>query len=103
MAYAIAAWREAQEAKELSHCADSELCRLFSAHVGNAHRFDTGYRDDDGVPLWVVMKERKGSPHKIDSVPAAALSWEARNDAIADGALEIRPSVYEDRGMVSVG
>lgn len=102
MAYALASWREAQQAKELSHCADGEMCRVFSAHVRNAFRFDTGYRDDQGVPLWIVMKEQRNSLNKIDSVPAAALSWEARNDAIAEGALEERPTVYEERGLVTV-
>lgn len=102
MAYALASWREAQQAKELSHCADGELCRRFSAHVRNAFRFDTGYRDDQGVPLWIVMKEQRNSLNKIDSVPAAALSWEARNDAIAEGALDERPTVYEKRGLVTV-
>lgn len=102
MAYALAAWRGAQQSAELSHCADDPLCRLFSAHVGNAFRFDTGYRDDTGVPLWVVMKEQRGSANKIDCVPAAALSWEARNDAIAAGALDERPSVYLERGLVTV-
>jgi hypothetical protein len=101
-AYALASWREAQQARELSHCADGEQCRLFSAHVGNAFRFDTGYRDDTGVALWVVMKEQRNSANKIDAVMAAALSWEARNDAIADGALEEHPTVYEERGLVTV-
>jgi hypothetical protein len=89
MAYALRAWRAAQSSKDVSHCAEgSEFCALFSEHVGNAVRRDTGFRDDDGF-LWTVEKDGKGSPHKIDSVPAAALSWEARNDAIAAGALEV--------------
>jgi hypothetical protein len=103
MAYALSSWREAQTSRELSHCAQSEPgCGLFSAHVGNAFRFETGYRDDTGVNLWVVMKEQKNSLNKIDAVPAAALSWEARNDAIAGGALDVKPSVYEKRGVVTV-
>jgi hypothetical protein len=105
MAYALRAWAEAQRSGELSHCAESELlCGLFSLHVGNAVKHETGYRDDGGT-LWTVEKDRPGSPNKIDSVPAAALSWEARNDALTAGALnvEIFESVYETRGIVTIG
>lgn len=87
LAYALRAWRSAQMNGDVSHChVDHERCGLFSEHVGNAVRHDTGYRDDGGF-LWTVEKDRPNSPHKIDSVLAAALSWEARNDAIAAGLL----------------
>jgi hypothetical protein len=83
--YALRSWAEAQRSGELSHCARTDpWCELFTAHVGNAYREDTAYRDD-GAPVWIVQKEREGSPLKIDSVPAAALSWEARMDALAAG------------------
>lgn len=93
MAYAIRSWSEAQRTGELSHCPlDSEFCGLFTAHVGNAIRRETGYRDDQGY-LWTVEKDGQNSTNKIDSVPAAVLSWEARNDAIAAGALNVVPTV----------
>jgi hypothetical protein len=83
--YALRTWAEAIRTGELRHCHRSaELCALFTAHVGNAYRVDTGYQDD-GQPVWIVSKDRDRSPDKIDSVPAAALSWEARTDAIAAG------------------
>jgi hypothetical protein len=83
--YALRSWEQAQKTREVSHCAESdEFCELFTGHVGNAFRFDTGYQDD-GHPVWIVTKDRDRSPDKIDSVPAAALSWEARMDAIAAG------------------
>ena len=83
--YALRTWAEAIRTGELSHCAaDDEHCEQFTAHVGNAFRLDTGYQDD-GQPVWIVTKDRDRSPDKIDSVPAAALSWEARTDAIAAG------------------
>ena len=105
MAYALRAWSSAQAQENMSHCAEADpLCALFSNHVGNAVRRVTGYRDDAGE-LWTVEKERSGSPNKIDSVPAAALSWEARNDAIAAGALNVKPfsSIYESRGVEVFG
>lgn len=88
MAYAIRAWRAGMSSGELTHCAETdEFCSLFTEHVGNAIRRETGYRDDDG-PLWTVEKEAPNSKKKIDSVPAAVLSWEARLDCIKSGALE---------------
>lgn len=96
MAYATRSWSEAIRSGELSHCPETdELCPLFTEHVGNAVKEDTGYRDDGGM-LWYPKKDRKGSPNKIDSSPAAILSWEARNDAIADGALALgEESAYD--------
>lgn len=98
MGHVYRAWSEAQAMATMSHCAEGEpLCSLFTAHVRHAFRHDTGYRDEHGA-LWYAEKERQGSPDKIDSCPAAALSWEARNDAIASGALNAEveePSVYD--------
>jgi hypothetical protein len=97
MAYAIRAWHEAQTSSSMTHCATSDVhCKLFSEHVGNAYRSPTGLLDDERHELWVVTKDRDGSPAKIDSVPAAVLSWEARTDAIAAGALnrELEISAY---------
>ncbi len=105
MAYALRAWSEAMRAGDVEHCAASDpLCAMFTEHVGNAIRHETGYRDDGGI-LWTIEKDRSGSPHKIDASVAAALSWEARNDAIASGALNVETfvSVYEERGITSVG
>lgn len=99
MAYALRAWKGAQASGEMSHCAEShEFCGLFTEHVGNAVRRDTGYRDDEGF-LWTVEKERPMSPLKIDSVPAAALSWEARNHAITAGALNVSPVTSAYAGL----
>lgn len=105
-AYRLRAFSGAIDSGELTHCHPSHpLCALFSEHVGNAFKRDTGYRDEQGA-LWVVQKDRDGSPDKIDSVPAADLSWEARNHAIASGALNAEEefvSVYEERGILELG
>lgn len=106
MSYAIRGWAEAQTTRAVSHCPEThELCARFSEHVGNAYKSQTGYRDDGG-DLWIVQKERDGSPRKIDSVPAAVLSWEARNDAIAAGALNVEDegmSAYDDENWIVDG
>lgn len=74
----------------------------FTAHIGHAHKRWVNARDDKGERLFVIQKEREGSQLKIDLGMAGSLSWEARTDAIAAGALEERPSVYEDRPLVTV-
>jgi hypothetical protein len=67
----------------ISHDGNRDLAR----HIGNARRNDLNYRDEQGKPRWLIRKERPDSPHKIDLAMAAVLSWEARTDAVASGAL----------------
>lgn len=98
MGYAVANYAQAVALGQVSHGGDPDL----TAHIGHAHRREVNARDDQGERLWLIQKERDGSPLKIDLATAAVLSWEARTDAIADGALEVRASVYEERGMVTV-
>lgn len=62
--------------------------QILIEHVANAVRMDTRLRGDNDVPLWVIQKERRGSPHKIDAAMAAILAWKARNDLIAKGELK---------------
>lgn len=68
----------------VSHSGD----KAFAAHIGNAHKRFITERDDDGAPMWVAQKERPDSEHKIDAAAAGMLSWRARLEAIAAGALE---------------
>lgn len=71
-------------------------------HIGNSRRKDLSERDEQGKPLWVIQKERPDSPHKIDLAMAAVLSWEARTDAIAAGALNEESEAskdFEERGL----
>jgi hypothetical protein len=97
MTYAYRAWYEAQVTGGMSHCAMTDpLCALFTTHVRNAFRHETGYRDEHGT-LWYAEKERPGSADKIDSCPAAVLAWEARNDALAAGALRPAAPIVDRR------
>lgn len=73
---------------------------LSRAHIANSFRETTNFTDDDGSTLWLITKERPASPRKIDDAYSGVLSWQARLDAIAAGALvEDGPSVYEERGL----
>lgn len=85
MAYAIADYRTAIEAGDLKHNGDER----FGAAIENSHKFVTTILDDDGERMWVIQKERQDSPNKIDPAVAGALSWRARADAIANGALNV--------------
>jgi hypothetical protein len=82
----------------MSHDGDARLQR----HLGNSRkRYLPGERDEQGRPCWLIQKDRPDSPHKIDLAMAAVLSWEARTDAIAAGAMKTA-SVYEQRGLLVI-
>jgi phage terminase large subunit-like protein len=97
MAYAVKAFHNALAAGELTHDGNVHLTR----HLGNACRRLLNIRDEDGLPLWTMYKERPDSPHKIDAAMAAVLSWEARCDALASGVTG-GASVYETRGVLVI-
>lgn len=97
MAYALESFKTAVDTGAIHHDGDEALAR----HVGNSCRKDMNMRDELGKPLWVIQKERADSPYKIDAAMAAVLSWEARNDAISEGAMP-KESVYERRGLLWV-
>lgn len=84
MTYALEGFDTAIKEGSISHSGDKDLER----HIGNAHKHELAQLDEEGKPLWLIRKERADSPHKIDLAMAAILSWEARTDAIAAGALE---------------
>lgn len=98
MSYAIRAFENAINSGEILNDGDPDYKR----HLGNAVRKILRIRDENGVPLWTIYKERPDSPHKIDLAMAGILSWEARSDALATGAAQKSKSVYEERGLTAV-
>jgi hypothetical protein len=97
MAYAIKSYANAMATGELSHDGHP----AFQRHIGNACRRMLTLRDEAGVPLWTMYKERPDSPHKIDAAMAGALSWEARCDALAAGIGQ--RSVYDSENDEPIG
>lgn len=83
MATALKAYANAINAGEVLHDGDAR----FAHHIGNAQKKQQNFLDDDGTPLWLIQKDRPGSPNKIDAAMAGCLSWRAALDAIALGAL----------------
>jgi hypothetical protein len=72
--------------REVVHDGDS----FFAAHIRNARRRYVNLLDDKQQRLFVLGLERVDSVDRIDGARAAALSWEARGDAVAAGALQKR-------------
>jgi len=84
---------------DISHDGDKRLAR----HIANAFKRDLKIKDEQGKALWLISKERSDSPNKIDLAMAAVLSWTARKDALTSG-VNLEPgSVYEDRGLLTLG
>jgi phage terminase large subunit-like protein len=98
MSTALAGFKDAIAEGTISHSGDVRL----TSHIGNARKKSLPQLDDRGQPMWNIQKERGDSPHKIDLAMAAVLSWEARTDAIAQGALMAGRSVYDTRGLASI-
>jgi phage terminase large subunit-like protein len=80
-AYACRSYDEAMRKGDATHSGDPRL----SAHIGNARKREIHAVDDDGQRLWVIEKERRDSPFKIDGAMAGLLSWQARVDTLAAG------------------
>lgn len=99
MAVALQSYNQAIELGELRHDGDQR----FTACIGNAHKQELAFRDEQGELMWTISKERAGSPLKIDAAMAGCLSWTARNAAIAAGALEEEgPTGMETRGFLTL-
>ncbi|MFZ1927380.1 MAG: hypothetical protein WAU42_14730 [Solirubrobacteraceae bacterium] len=84
MAAEVAAYVTAWQAGEVSYDGDKRLL----AHLGNARKRELNMLNDQGERLYVMEKERKDSPLKIDLAMAANLSWAARGKGVSDGALK---------------
>jgi phage terminase large subunit-like protein len=80
-AYATRSYATAMRSGEVTHSGDKRLAE----HIGNAHCRDIRMTDDEGQPLWLIEKERRDSPFKIDLAMAGLLSWQARMDALTAG------------------
>jgi hypothetical protein len=99
MAYACRSYATAIAGKDLSHDANP----VMAIHIGNSRRRSVNVYDEQRRQMWVIVKDAPMSPRKIDAASAGILSWEARGDAIAAGATEKQESVYEKRGLRTIG
>jgi hypothetical protein len=91
MTAALEAFDTAIREGTISHDGSVDVTR----HLGNSKRKELPMRDEQGKSLWLIQKERPDSLQKIDLAMAAVLSWEARTDAIAAGALNVKPPAFQ--------
>jgi hypothetical protein len=87
IAWAVRAYEEAIAAGDLSHDGDA----TFAAHMRNARRRKLTVLDDKERQMHTLSKDSIGSQRKIDAAMAAVLSWEARSDCVAAGAVDMGP------------
>jgi hypothetical protein len=95
MAHAVRAYVEAVNIGDLSHDGDPDHRR----HISNAIRQKVTVYDDDHRQMYVISKDRPGSPRKMDAAVASVISWEARGDALAAGATATKASTVFIQGM----
>lgn len=83
-AYMVRAFAEAIEGQQVSFVGPGrdDLVR----HIGHAGRRELKILDDEGRPLWILQKQDGQLMNKFDACMAANLSWQARLDALAEGA-----------------
>jgi hypothetical protein len=86
IAHAVRSYTEAINAGDQSHSGDE----TFTRHIGNSKKQKLPIFDDKRVQMHTLTKDRPGA--YIDAAMAGTLSWEARQDAIAGGALEVEPT-----------
>lgn len=94
MAAAIAKLETAFQQGELTHDPKHPKDADLTAHIGHAHKREVTAKDAAGDRLYSIQKERPGSLLKIDLAMCLALANEARNDAIAAGALAVQSRHY---------
>tara|TARA_R110001606_G_scaffold297277_6_gene445125 strand:- start:18271 stop:19932 length:1662 start_codon:yes stop_codon:yes gene_type:complete len=80
-AFAAKRYGTAMRSGDVTHSVDE----VFEQHIGAAVKRPLSMLDDEGQPLWLIEKERRDSPFKIDIAMAGLLSWDARMDALALG------------------
>ena len=80
MYYAIKAYIVAMDTGALAHDADPDFVR----HIGNAGKRLTRGVDEEGQPRFILAKITQD--RKYDAAVAAILSWQARMDALTEGA-----------------
>jgi hypothetical protein len=88
IAWAVRRYEEAIAAGDVHF----EAHPTFLAHLRNARKRMLTVLDDKQAPMHTLTKVSIRSPLKIDAAMAAVLSWEARSDALASGAVSLAPT-----------
>lgn len=86
-AYMCRAYDEAIDGLQIKIVGTQDNREDMVRHIGHAGRKDLKITDDEGKPLWVLQKQDGQPQNKFDACMAGLLSWQARLDAIAEGAV----------------
>jgi hypothetical protein len=84
MAAAVRAFTTAVRTGSISHDGDPDLAR----HIANAYEQKVNVRTEGIEAAYVLGKERKGSPRKMDLAVCTVLGKRAKDDALAAGEFE---------------
>jgi hypothetical protein len=87
IAWAVRNYEQAVASGDVHHDGDP----VFARHIANARKRKLTVLDDRERQMHTLTKDSIRSPRKIDAAMAAILSWEARADCIAMGAVDLDP------------
>jgi hypothetical protein len=87
IAWAVRNYEDAVSSGDVTHDGDA----TFVEHIQHARRRKLTVLDDKEHQMHTLCKDTIGSPRKIDAAMAAVLSWEARSDCVAAGAIHLGP------------
>lgn len=97
--YAVREYVQAVAAGDVTHDGDPR----FEAHIRNARKYYRSVLDEDKRRMYTLSKDAPMSPRKVDAAMGAVLSWEARGDCIAAGAVAgPAESIYETGGFAAL-
>lgn len=85
-AYLVRAYGEGIDGQQIKIVGTEQQCEDLVRHIGHAGRKELRITDDEGQPLWILQKQDGQPQNKFDACMSAALSWQARLDAITEGA-----------------
>lgn len=86
MAFTCRAYNEAIDGETIRFVGTEQQRSDLVRHIGHAGRKDLKIVDDQDKPLWILQKLHDQAQNKFDACMAGVLSWQARLDAISEGA-----------------
>ena len=85
-AYMARAYAEAIDGEQIKFVGTEDSRADMVRHISHAGRKDLKITDDEGQPLWHLCKLDGQQHNKFDACMAGNLSWQARLDAVSEGA-----------------
>lgn len=93
IAWAVRRFEQAITSADLSHDGNP----VYARHIANARKRMLTVLDDKQHQMHTLAKDHLKSPRKIDAAMAGVLSWEARYNAMQEGAVSLRPKPEQEK------